>query len=351
VRDAPDRYDPDMAQASQQKSRPDDALDEARMTIGEHLDELRACVVRSLLGLVVACLICIWPARYVLEWTVQPLRLALLEFGQPEGLLATSPTEPLVWYIKIVLFLGIFIASPYVIYQLWSFVAKGLYPHERAWVYRLIPVSAGLFLAGVAFMYVFVLYLSLHFLVGFSTWLPMPTAQPTRIQKLLGAEGTEVEATSQPVFDVDARVPRVQQDPQSPANGAVWVNVPEHRLKVRSGGVTYSVLLQPEGRRGLVTTHFKIGDYLTYVLMLALAFGLAFQIPLVVLFLVGSGIVPLETFKGYRKAVIFCIVVIAGIIAPPDILSHLLLSGPMLLLFEIGLWLGARRLKRRARAA
>ena len=72
------------------------------------------------------------------------------------------------------------------------------------------------------------------------------------------------------------------------------------------------------------------------------AFGLAFQIPLVVVFLTRTGIVPAATMRKYRKVVIFVIVVIAAMLAPPDLLSHLLLTGPMILLFELGLLLSRR---------
>ena len=74
-----------------------------------------------------------------------------------------------------------------------------------------------------------------------------------------------------------------------------------------------------------------------------IAFGAAFQLPLVVIFLVATGIASVATLRSYRKVVFLTIVVIAGILAPPDLLSHLMLSGPMILLFEIGLLIAARR--------
>ena len=115
--------------------------DDVRMSLGDHLDELRACLIKSLLSLVVGCLVCIWPAKYLLALIARPVVLALRAHGQPDNLLATSPTETLLIYIKIVIFAGIVLASPYILYQLWSFVAAGLYPHERRWVSKLVPVS------------------------------------------------------------------------------------------------------------------------------------------------------------------------------------------------------------------
>lgn len=316
------------------------------MTIGEHLDELRTCVVRSLLALAAAILVCIWPARFILAWTVKPLILALREHGQPDSLLATSPTEPLIWYVKIVLFLALVLASPFIIIQLWSFVAKGLYRTEQRLVTRMVPISVGLFLGGVAFMYTFVLWLSLNFLVGFSSWLPLPSAQPTAIQQWFGATPPET-AASQPAAADLPDVPLFETDPQHPGPGTVWFNLSEYKLKVQGDTQTYAVPFQRDDRRGMVTNHIRIGEYLSFVLVLAVAFGLAFQVPLVVLFLVRARIIKHETMGSYRKIVYFTIVVIAAMLAPPDLVSHLLLSGPMILLFEIGMLI-ARPRKRTA---
>ena len=336
------RYHPGMAKP-ERKSAPkrlptDDPAADLRMTIGEHLDELRSVIMRCLIALVAAVAICAWPAKYVLALTVKPLMIALREHGQPASLLATSPTEPLVWYIKIVLFLAIVVASPYIIRQIWGFVAQGLYPKEKQWAYKLVPVSVGLFLTGVLFMYTFVLVLSLSFLIGFSTWLPMPGTEPTAIQRWLGV-GEALEAIEPSEAPPPLDLPVMTRDPADPPLGSAWFNELEQKIKVVGENHTYSMALNRDDIHGVVQNHYKIGDYLTFVLVLAIAFGLAFQVPLVVMFLVRTGIVPRQTMISYRKVVILVIVIIAGMIAPPDLLSHLMLSGPMYLLFELGLLL------------
>jgi sec-independent protein translocase protein TatC len=319
----------------------------SRMSLGDHLEELRRCVARSLIAVVVACLACIWPAKYLLEIIARPMVLALRRHQQPDSFLATGPVESLMVYIKVVLIFGLLIAAPYVLYQLWSFVAAGLYRHERRWVRKIIPISVGLFAAGVVFMYVFALLLSLNFLVGFSGWLPLPKANPTGLERLL-LQIPDVEApASQPA--VAPTIPMLRDDPNNAPVGSVWVNVSDGELKVRYPSETYSVKLMRADNKAMVTSHFRIGEYLSFVLVLMIAFGLAFQMPLVVVFLAGSGIVPVETFRKYRKIVILVVIFIAGLLAPPDLLSHLTLSGPMILLFELGLWLAARSEKRSAR--
>ena len=135
-----------------------------RMTLGEHLEELRVCVARSLIALLITCLACIWPSKYLLELIARPVVLVLRRHGQPDSFLATGPVETLLVYVKVVLIFGLVLGAPYILYQLWSFVAAGLYQRERQWVRRIVPISVGLFLAGVVFMYVFALMLTIALL-------------------------------------------------------------------------------------------------------------------------------------------------------------------------------------------
>lgn len=312
-----------------------------RMTLGEHLDELRGCLIRSLLALLGGAAICIWPAKFLLELIVRPLIVVQGGSYQPQNLQALSPTEPFMIYVKVVLISGFMLASPYVIYQLWAFVAKGLYRREQRVVLKLAPASVGLFATGVAFMYVFVLPVCLRFLVGFASWLPAPDPTPNALDRLLLGEFRA--PASAPASQPASQIALLAEDPSEPRIGETWINLPQHRLKMRGPDTIYSIDLQSDTGRGLVTTHFRLGEYLTFFIILTLAFGSAFQLPLVVIFLVSSGIFTVQQLRGYRKIVIASIVIIAGIIAPPDLMSHLLLSGPMILLFELGLWIAARK--------
>jgi sec-independent protein translocase protein TatC len=327
-----------------------DAAVEKRMTIGEHLDDLRRCLGRCLVAFVLACLACIWPAKYLLELIARPVVLALRRHGQPDSFLATSPVEAILIYVKVVVFAGLVISAPYIILQVWSFIAAGLYRNEKKWVYKLAPTSIGLFVMGVVFMYLFALVLTLNFLVGFSNWLPLPEARPTRLDRMLLGSGGAEPASTQPVIRNGPIAPALEEDPHDPPVGSIWFNLLDGKLKYKTADETYSVQLQRDDRRALVTTHFRIGEYLTFVLVLTVAFGLAFQMPLVVVFLVRSGLVSIQTLRRYRKVVYLVVVIIAGVIAPPDLLSHLMLSGPMVLLFEVGLLFARSRPKRETAA-
>lgn len=317
--------------------------DDVRMTIGEHLEDLRWRIARSLVALAIACVVCIWPAKYLFAIIARPVILVMQRHNQPVTFLQTSPVEVLLIYIKVVLISGMLLASPYILNQLWGFVAAGLYKHERRWVTRLVPWSAGLFLGGAAFMYVFVLAVSLNFLVGLSEWVPLPSVQPTMLDRLLLGDRGAPAPTTQPTTQVILpSVPILATDPPHPEPGTMWVNQGEGKLKVVSGDKVVSLQMRDDDKRSLVETHFKIGDYLWFFLVMTLAFGLAFQTPLVVLFLVWSDIVPLAVLQSYRKLVILIIVFVSGVITPPDLLSNVMLSIPMVLLFELGMLLARR---------
>ncbi len=316
--------------------------DDVRMTVGEHLEELRRRLIRAIVALVVACILCIWPSKYLLEFIARPVVLVLRRHNQPENLLQTSPVEAILIYIKVVLVFGIIIASPYMLYQIWAFVAAGLYPGERRWVTRFFPYSVGLFLVGAAFMYTLVLMVSLNFLVGFSAWIPLPEAQPNAMERMLLGAPAPPAPTTQALAPDTPTVPFLDADPYAPPAGSLWFNTLEGKLKLRTPERTFAFRMTPDKGQAMFETHFKISDYLSFVLIMTIAFGTAFQMPLVVLFLVRTGLVELQTMRKYRKIVILMIVFIAGILAPPDLLSHVLLSIPMVLLFELGMLLAAR---------
>jgi sec-independent protein translocase protein TatC len=324
--------------------------DEVRMSIGEHLDDLRGCLIRSLIALFASCLACALPVKWwLLPWMMRPYILVAKKMKQPPSLLATAPVEGFVVYMKVVVVTGLVVASPYIASQIWNFVGAGLYPKERRWVRRLVWPSVLLFASGVVFMYVFALILSLKFLIGFNSALTVPDVYPTALEKrLLGipSPGEPMGPASQP-----AVVPLLNIDPKEQPPGALWFNATDGVLKIVGADGVYTQQLHRQDETSLVTTHFKIADYLSFVLVLMIAFGLAFQMPLVVVFLVRSGIVPAATLRKYRRVVILIIVIIAGVLAPPDLLSHLMLSGPMILLFEIGLLVAGRDKGRKTEAA
>ena len=138
----------------------------ARMSFLEHLEELRTRLIRSVLGLVVAFFGCMLFMNQMWDWVRQPAVYALKSLGYPAELAALTPMEgiSIVW-MRVPLLASLFVASPWVLYQVWSFIAPGLYKRERRMAAPFILTTAGLFIAGGAFAYYVALRLGLFFLL------------------------------------------------------------------------------------------------------------------------------------------------------------------------------------------
>ncbi len=231
-----------------------------------HLIELRDRLIRALLAvLVVFGLLCIWPSPSGLyDWLAQPLVSHL-----PAGtkLIATNVISPVLVPLKITLLAAFLGALPYVLYQAWSFIAPGLYAHERRFIYPLVISSTLLFLVGVAFCYLIVIPALSQFI---QVWAPS------------------------------------------------------------------SITAAPD-----------IEQYFGFVLTLFVVFGLAFEVPIVVIVLATVGIVSVEKLREFRGYFVVLAFIIAAVVTPPDVVSQLALAIPMCILYELGVWIAAGLERRR----
>jgi Tat protein translocase TatC len=237
-----------------------------RMTISEHLDELRGRVIRALiylgLGLVVVLIFNDRVMQFILDQPVQVLKD--LGYEDPK-FQALNPTEGFVVWLKLALIVAIVVASPLMAREVWGFVAAGLYPHEKKYVRLFAPLSYLLFLGGVAFLYYFVLPTALNFLFSF----------------------------------LDPSVLPVRQDP-------------------------------------------RISEYLSFYIVMSLLMGLVFQLPLVMLFFMAIGMIRPATFRKYRRHFIVGAVTVMAVVSPTgDAPTLILISAPVVALYEIGILLGA----------
>jgi sec-independent protein translocase protein TatC len=147
-------------------------MSDRRMTFGDHLDELRKRIFRALLGVIVASVLCLVFSSRIMGVVVEPI-LEVLK-GCEGKLAFMKPQEGFLVFIKVALIVGLFLSSPWVTYQLWAFVAEGLYPHEKKWVRVFGPITFVLFAAGVLFCYFLVLPWGLQFLIGFGLNMDVP---------------------------------------------------------------------------------------------------------------------------------------------------------------------------------
>ncbi len=178
---------------------------------------------------------------------------------RPPRLSSLSVTEVFMVYLKVAMYTGIVIASPWIFYQIWMFVAAGLYPHERKYVHIFLPLSLGLFLAGVALCEFIVLPYGVDYLLGWNEYL-----------------GIEAE--------------------------------------------------------------LRLNDWLSFAIMMPVIFGVAFQTPLVMFFLERVGIVDVSFYTRHRRMAIFILALAGGLLSvAPDLGSMLMLGVPMIALYEVGI--------------
>ncbi len=316
------------------------------MSFGEHLDELRQTLIWALAGVVVGTVICLAIGRHILAVLFQPLLIVQSYNGLPMELQALAPAAAFLAYLKIGFMSGLLLSMPWVLYQAWRFIASGLYPQERRFVRNLVPVSLLLFVLGVLFLYFIVLPIVLHFFISFNKQFAPPEVKNDGFYSWLLPEKEEVESD---VLPTPLEIPILEEDPKELTVDAVWFNGQQRKLKVAADGKVWSVAMRKDDQYSSVQSMFAIDFYISFVLSLALAFGIAFELPVVVYFLARSGIVPVSVMARGRRYVLFGIVVIAALMTPPDVISQLLLAGPMYLLFELGLFIGRGKKRKQQR--
>ncbi len=345
--------------ASPDEASAGEYMDRTRMSFGDHLEELRLRLILSLLGVVIGAVIGLLAAKPIMNAIFQPLYAVQERHHLPTQLLGSTPQAGFSVYMKVGLLSGVILAGPWLLYQAWQFVASGLYPKEQRFARRFVPASAGLFVAGVLFMYFIALPIVLNFFVGFNKSFAASYGGITPFQKMLlgddhgdatpsdkAAASTAEAADKSPA----SRIPILENDPQDPQPGDIWFNRDSRVLSVQGAEERWSVPLIAGQHRAIITGDFTVDSYTSFVLMMALAFGLAFQLPIAVVFLAWTGIVSVTQMRKSRRIIILIIFIAAAVLTPPDVFSQMLLAIPMCGLFEIGLLI-ARSFERRREQA
>ena len=249
------------------KQEPADELAGSEQPFVQHLMELRDRLLYGIIGLAICmALLAFWPGPSgLIDLIAVPIRAHM----PPDvKLIAVGVFTPFFIPLKVLMMSGLLLALPWVLYQIWAFVAPGLYSHEKHFALPLIIFGSLLAYVGIAFVQFFVLDKMFGFIQGFTP--------------------DSVNATP------------------------------------------------------------DIASYVEAILSLYLAFGLAFQVPIVVMLLVRFELVTVEKLKAFRGYFIVVAFVIAAVVTPPDVISQLALAVPMCLLYEIGI-LGSRWFSRVSR--
>ncbi len=313
--------------------------DRSRMSFGDHLEELRSSLIRALLGVLLTTIVCLVFGTEILEILCRPLFAAQHANGMPPQLQVLAMAAGFVAYLKVGFLGGLVAAMPWVIYQAWRFVQSGLYGTEQRFVRFLVPASFGLFATGVLFLYFLVLPLVFNFFIKFNQGFDLPAF----------AVVAEVPADA-PIKGSPAQLPVYLNEPTDTRPGDVWVDGRTNRVVVDTGNGHWYMTLTRTTAASSMQSQFAIDYYVSFVLLLALAFGIAFETPIVVFFLSWTGIVSTTVMAQGRRYVVLAVILLAAILTPPDIISQMLLAIPMYLLFELGL-LAARLADRKTSAA
>ncbi len=133
----------------------------------EHLEELRRRIIYSLIAVAVGFFACWGYAERIYGIMQRPIMVALQHNGMSEKLVYLNPTEPFNMYLKVALLAGLFVTSPFVLYQVWAFISPGLYRNEKRYVVPFMVSTVGLFIAGGYFGYKLVYPQALEFLIGY----------------------------------------------------------------------------------------------------------------------------------------------------------------------------------------
>lgn len=293
------------------------------MSLGEHLDELRKRLIYSLLGLLPIAIVALVFGTDLLTFLISPARDALRRQGFSSSLQATGPLETFNTYLTLSVIAALVAGAPWVLYQLWRFVAPGLYARERRYVYVLLPLSTLLTVGGVVFLFRVIMPMILAFFVSFGSTAGL--AQKPGIEL-----PPSVQLPTIPVLDAD---------PANPQPGQEWFNLSlnERRICVAIDGDTPRILSSEYTRDVAITQQYRVSEYVSLLLMLAVAFVLAFQMPVVVLLIGWAGFVTPELLGKYRKHAILVLMVVAALVTPGDPGSMVALSVPLILLFELGI--------------
>ena len=233
-------------------------MSDAQETLISHLVELRDRLLRAILAVALVFL-CVFPwAKDLYFLLARPLLLALPSGGQ---MIATDVVGVFLVPMKVALMVAFVIALPYVLYQVWAFVAPGLYAHEKRLVFPLVSASSILFFIGMGFAYFIVFPVVFKFMASIAP------------------------------------------------EGVAWMT--------------------------------DIEKYLSFALTTFVAFGVAFEVPIVVIVLVRMGVISVAKLREIRPYVIVFSFVVGAIFTPPDVLSQLMLAVPLCILYELGILFAA----------
>jgi sec-independent protein translocase protein TatC len=271
-----------------------DEIEDSSAPLIEHLRELRTRLIRSIIAFIIGIVLVFTVAEPILQFLLAPIEETLRDLGDPSPTLQyTSPQEYLFTLFRISMVFGFALAFPVIAHQLWRFVAPGLYRTEKAAFLPFIIASPIMFMLGAAFAHFIVTPLAMAFFLGFADVSSI-------FANLMG---------------------RVAETPAS-----VLVDSDE--------------LVVPMTEEGVRITFFgKVNESLDITLKFIMAFGLCFQLPVLLTLMGKAGLVSARGLASMRKYAGVGILVLAALVTPPDVITQLILFTAVYGLYEVSIQL------------
>ncbi|KZY33054.1 preprotein translocase subunit TatC [Roseovarius sp. HI0049] len=261
-------------------SASDDEIEDSAAPLIEHLAELRTRLIKCVVAFLIGMIICFTVATPIFNFLTAPLCQVLAERGQNCDLIFIKPQEGFFVAIKVSLLGGFMLSFPYLANQMWRFVAPGLYRSEKGAFLPFLIASPFMFILGASFAFYVVTPLAYDFFLGFQQF---------------GAEG------------------------QAVPEGA------------------------PQNRPGLsVVFQGSAQEYLNLTIKFIVAFGLCFQLPVLLTLMGKAGLVGAEGLRTMRKYAVVGILVLAALVTPPDVITQVILFVVVYGLYEISIFLVGR---------
>ena len=229
-----------------------------------HLTELRKRLINSFIFLFIFFVACYFFAEHLYGFLVEPFAKAVKDDGSERRLIFTALQETFLTYLKVSFFAAFFVTCPFILMQIWKFIAPGLYKHEKIAIMPYLILTPILFLLGGMLVYYLIMPLAIKFFLSFE-----------------------------------------------------------------STGINTNLPIQLEA---------KVNEYLSLVMKLIFAFGISFQLPVVLSLLARVGVVDSEFLKKRRKYVVVIIFAAAAILTPPDPITQIGLAIPLLILYELSIF-------------